>query len=348
MIRRYTTVATVVALAAAVANPAYAQRRRPAAGHPQPPASSSPPPAASTAPAPVDPTVVEARREYDGGRQAMEAHQFDEALRHFRRAHELRSNPVVLVPISQAQIGLNRLGDAIATLQRYLHDRADAPDRAQIEAQIADLQHRRPTLHVTSSPAGGRIFVDGVDSSQVTPADIAVDPGHHGVGVELAGRVTASQELDAAASARVEVALVLPAQPAAAGTTATVATTTTTTPTPTTGTVAVRHEGPNPAVWVAGGLAAVGIVAGSVFGIMALGDHADFQARPSAEIRDRGETNALIADISFGVGILSAAVAVVVWLSSGEETAHAHAALHTNPSHGPRLLPAANGLVLQF
>ncbi len=342
MIRRYTTVATVVALTAAIANPAYAQRRRPAAGHPQPHAASSPPPSsASPAPAAVDPTVAEARREYDAGRQAIEAHQFDEALRHFQRAHELRSNPVVLLPISQAQVGLNHLGDAIATLQRYLHDRVDAPDRAQIEAQIADLQHRRPTLHVTSTPAGGRILVDGADVSQVTPADVTVDPGHHAVRVELAGYTPSAQELDAAASARSEVVLTLVSE------TPVVTTVASASPGPT-HPVTVGPARVNPAVWVAGGLAAVGIISGSVFGVMALGDHADYEARPSAEIRDRGETNALIADISFGVGILSAAVAVVVWLSSGEETPRAHAALHTTPSHGPRLLPAANGLVLQF
>ena len=193
MIRRFTTVATALACAATIASTAHAQRRRPAA------TPASPAPSAAPAAPVVDPSIAEARREYDGGRQAMDAHRYDEALRHFQRAYELRSNPVVLLPISQAQIQLNHFGDAIATLERYLHDRADAPDRVQVQAQIADLRQRQSTLHIVSTPAGGHISVDGTDTTQATPADVRVDPGHHAIRIELAGYVAASREIDTTA-----------------------------------------------------------------------------------------------------------------------------------------------------
>jgi hypothetical protein len=99
-------------------------------------------------------------------------------------------------------------------------------------------------------------------------------------------------------------------------------------------------------VWVATGLAAAGIISGTVFGILALNEHADYEQNPTVPGRDRGETYALVSDISFGVGILAAAVGVVVWLSTPEETPRSHAA--HRPSPRPRVIPAFNGLVVTF
>src|SRR2546423_854796 len=62
---------------------------------------------------------AQARDEYNAGTAAFNATHYDEALAHFTRAHELRANPIVLIPIANSQERLGRYGDAVATLQQY-------------------------------------------------------------------------------------------------------------------------------------------------------------------------------------------------------------------------------------
>jgi hypothetical protein len=335
MVRRLTTIATLTAFVSTLTTPAFAQRRRPPRGQ-----------QAQPTPQPEDPTIAEARREYDQGRQLLLNNQPAEALPHFERAYQLRSNPIVLLPIAQSQVALGRIADAIATYERYLRERADAPDRAQIEQQLAELRRRPATVHVESTPPGGRIVIDGRDTGQVTPADVPVDPGHHAVRIELSGHTAHASEFDAPPGGRVEVTGTLAAE---APSTPTPPPETTPPPEATPPPAPPEERRTSPAVWVAAGLTGAGVVAGTVFGFMALGELSEFNARPSVEVRDRGETYALLSDISFGVAVLSAAVGAVVFFSDrGESAEPARAALRLRSSQQPRLRVAPAGFVLTF
>lgn len=294
-----------------------------------------------------DPTVTEARREYDLGRQALTANQPEEALRHFQRAYELRANPVVWVAIAQSQVQLGRIADAIATFERYLRERPDAPDRTQIEQQLAELRRRPATVHVESNPPGARISIDGRDTGQVTPADVPAEPGRHTVRLELAGYTAHSQEIDTAPGGRTEVRGDLTAET----TTPAMASLQPEAAVPATEERAARRV--SPVVWVATSVAGAGLVAGTVLGFLALGELSEYNALPPGdprlrEIRDRGENYALLSDVSFGVSVLGAAVAAVVYFSSRSEPVEppraALRAPHTRP--GVHIAPA--GLVVTF
>jgi hypothetical protein len=69
-----------------------------------------------------------------------------------------------------------------------------------------------------------------------------------------------------------------------------------------------------PAVWTLSGIAAGALVTGTVFGFLALEEESEFNLHPSAARADRGERQALVADVCFGVAAASAITALVLWL----------------------------------
>jgi hypothetical protein len=270
-----------------------------------------------------------------------------EALPHFQHAYELRPNPVVLLRIADCQERAARIPDAIATLEHYLHDRPDAPDHATVQARIADLRRRPSTLHVASTPAGARVLLDAHDTGQTTPADVSAPAGHHTVGVELAGHDAFHQDVDAEPGSRAEITATLAtsapavptegAQHTAAGPTA-----------------AEHHEaahhGVNPVVWLSAGLAVAGVASGTVFGLLALGEQQDYDRAPTADIRSRGETYAVVADVSFAAAVLATAVAIIVAVAdrTPEEPAGGERAQRRRNSNGVGVAVAPNGLTLRF
>jgi hypothetical protein len=65
---------------------------------------------------------------------------------------------------------------------------------------------------------------------------------------------------------------------------------------------------------------AVGLVAGTVFGFMALSRQSDFDAAPSLSAADEGEAFALVADISFGVALAGGIAAIVLYATEGSSS----------------------------
>ena len=70
-----------------------------------------------------------------------------------------------------------------------------------------------------------------------------------------------------------------------------------------------REEAPSPPgpsrvpAYVTLGLAGAGLVAGSFFGVRALGAQSDYDEAPSRRGLDRVETNALLSDMAFALGL---------------------------------------------
>jgi tetratricopeptide (TPR) repeat protein len=71
---------------------------------------------------------------------------------------------------------------------------------------------------------------------------------------------------------------------------------------------------PSAGVWILAGVAALGLVSGTVFGFLALNEQSSFDNMPSHEIADRGEIFALVADISFGVAGAAAIAAIILYI----------------------------------
>ncbi len=310
---------------------AGAQPRRAQPARQTPPAAT---PAAAAQPAAqealVDPTLADARRAYTEGTEHFNAGRYAEALASFERAFAMRSNPVVLKPIAECHERLGNVPQAIAALERYLRELPTAPDHAQLEARLATLQQRPARVSVTSTPDGAQITVDGEGRPQRTPSAVDVAPGHHRISATLTGYRATEREIDTApgAPASVDVTLEREAGGASAVTPP----------------VTTPGRRVSPAVWVATAVAGAAAVAGTVFGVMALSDANDYEATPSQETLDRGQRNALLSDVGFGVSILSAGVAVVVYFAGrgGDSTPPAQA------TSGPRVQLAGNGVRVTF
>jgi len=269
--------------------------------------------------APAGPTAEQtaaARAAYGEGQRLFGANDFTGALAQFEAAFASVPNSVVLLSIAESQERLGRIVDTVATLERYLTLRADAPDRAAVQTRIEALRARPGVVAVRSEPAGAAIALDGTDTGRVTPADVEAAPGEHTIAVSLAGYESASQTVTVGFGARQELAI--PALTAAAA------------PPPAEPVAAEPEpappaeeepasEGPSAAVWIAAGVGAAGLVSGTVLGFLALSEQSDFDVAPTEAIADRGERLALFADVGFGVAVAGLVTALVLQLASGDD-----------------------------
>ncbi len=286
--------------------------------------------------------VAEARRAYDEGRRLFEARQFTDALRNFERAYSLRTNPIALIPIANCHEQMGNFRDAVATLERYLRDRADAPDRAEVEARIATMRPRIAT-QTAASPGTGAAST-GTSTAINSSATASTAAANNGTANSATGSTsataTAGTGTNGAANSATNTttnattATQTASDPNAGAATATTATDTATQTATDTGATATDvaplppppARGISPAVWVCAGLTGAGVVAGSVLGFLALGDHASYNTAPTRDLKNRGETYALLADLSFATAILSGFVGTVVFFSDRAEANRAQAA----------------------
>lgn len=297
-----------------LAGTALAQQQ-PAA--PEPNAPATPGPAQAPVAEPSQEQIEAARAAYSHGEALFAEGKYAEAKAAFEQAYEAIPNPVVLLPIAESEIRLGNFEAAHAALQRYLNERSDAPDRAEVEQKIADLLATPATLVVSSDPPGAAIAIDGQSTGKTTPAEIPVTRGDHRVELTLPGHEPQSTSVTARIGARHELHVALqpePPPPVAAAP-------------PDLKVDAMRQGDPTTALWITGIVGAAGIVTGTVLGFMALAESSDFDANPTAESADRGERLALFTDVSFGLGAMALLTGAVIYLTTGDaEPAPASAA----------------------
>ncbi len=294
----------------------------------------------------------QARQAYSHGQQLFQDGQFQQAEQAFQQAYSLIPNPVVLLGVAQARESEGNISGAIETLQQYLHDRPDAPDKQQITDKITALRARPASVSVHSTPAGAAVWLDGSDTGKTTPADVSVPPGDHTLSLRLAGHDPFSQALSVEPGAHSQVEGTLQAaapepelehaaQPSGQemGTGEGQPPPDDTTPTPTEG-----EHGPGAAVWVSAGIAGAGLVAGTVLGFLALSEQSNFDANPTKATADKGESLALFADVGFGVAAAAAITAIVLYVTgdhgsnesdSGDTASLAGTRVQVAPMLGP-------------
>jgi hypothetical protein len=255
----------------------------------------------------------EARNAYAQGQSLFQEGKFEEARAVFQGTYDLVPNPIVLLSIAECDVRLGDIEGAVTAFERYLAERPDAADHPDIEKKLADLKAMPTSLVVKSTPPGAAIRIDGRETGQLTPAEITVERGEHTVEASLKGHDVAATTLTAKLGAKHEIELVLPALP----------------PPPPPKPVAPPKEPPPPpepveetpttALWVCGIVGGVGLVSGTVLGILALGERSDFDAHPTEAIADRGERLALFADVSFGIATMAVVTGAVMLLTGGPE-----------------------------
>jgi tetratricopeptide (TPR) repeat protein len=324
----------ITAIACALSSGAWAQTHSPTA-QPAPQAEPTPAPSAGTPnPAvPAEPTPEQrelARSAYTQGQALFAEGKYSEAKSAFEQAHAALPNPVVLMSIAECDARLGNLEGAYATYQRYLADRPDAPDRADVEQKIAELAATPATLSLTSVPAGASIVIDGKPTGKTTPTSLPIARGDHQIEILLAGYETNRLSVAARLGARHELEIVLkplPPPPPVA---------------PPPSTVTVSDTGsPEAALWITGIVGAAGIVTGSVLGFLTLAEQSDFDSHPTASSADSGERLALFTDVAFGVGAMALVTGAVLLFTSGgkvekEPAAQPQAHFELVPGASPR------------
>ncbi len=278
--------------------------------------------APASAEAQAAPTAAQrtrARALYTEGQRQFAAHAYTEALAAFEGAYAQVPNPVVLLGVASAQEQLGQRAEARATLERYLRERPDAPDRAEIETRIAALPAPAAptgTIRIACTPAGAAIQIDG-ESRGTSPADLIVSPGEHELRLTLAGYEPLMQSVTVQPDATVEITVELVGAAQVASEEGVFGE----------GGVESEDEAeeatpveeaplstdPSAGVWITTALAGVALVTGTVFGFLALSRQSDFDAMPTRSAADEGEAFALVADLSFGVAIAAGITAIVLY-----------------------------------
>jgi tetratricopeptide (TPR) repeat protein len=264
---------------------------------------------APAAPAPTEAQRTLARTAYARGQALFAEGKYSEAKAAFAEAYAAVPNPVVLLSAAECDVRLGLLEEAHEALHRYLTEKPDAADRAEVEKKLAELAALPATFVLSSEPAGATIKLDGKDTGQVTPAEVQTTRGARLVELTLAGHHSASDTVTARIGARHELHVALQALP----------------PPPPKAPVAPepepeREQPPTTALWITSIVGAAGLVTGTVLGFVVLAERSDFDAKPTEASADRGERLALFADVAFGVGAMALITGAVLYLTSGDAT----------------------------
>jgi len=254
-----------------------------------------------------------ARQLYTEAQALFEAGNYAQAEASFRAAYEAVPNPVVLRAVASAQEHQGNIAGAIETLERYLEQNPQASDRAEVEGLLTRFRAQPAIVNISSTPAGAQILVDGRDTGQVTPADVSIPNGEHTVELRLAGHAGATQTFTAQAATRMRLELSLEAEAAdPLGTEGGDGQAAEESTEPSDG--GGGSDDPSAGVWVLAGIGAATLIAGTVFGFLALSEQSNFDSDPAEDVADRGEIFALVADIGFGVAGASVIAAIILYV----------------------------------
>jgi len=271
--------------------------------------------------APTEDSKDLAREHYTKGKELYEAGDFAEALKEFQEAYDAKPHPTVLKSIAECQVQVGDLAGAIDTFEKFLADPASTK-KEEVETRLAEVKAMVGSIEVTTEPEGAGIVLDGATTGKTTPTTLEIGPGDHELVLNLDGFEPLTKVVTVAKGEKAEISVNFDEEgtPVATETGE--------------GTLADPFaegggeeeaaesggEGPPPAFWVCAAVAGVGLVSGTVFGTMALGDEEDYKKDPKDDTKESGERNAIIADVSFGVAAAAAIVgAVILFTAGGDE-----------------------------
>jgi hypothetical protein len=302
--------------------------------------------AVAPAPAPTADAVAQARQHFTRGVKLYEEDDFRTALIEFNRAYELAPNWQVLYNIGQSYYQLRDYADALATMERYVAEGgANVPRdrRAQVDKEMDELRGRVAHVTFTSNVEGADVAVDDVVLGK-TPftAPHVVSAGRHKMTASKAGWASAMKVVDVAGGDTMAISLDMTEQAheqaAAAAAPA----------------EAPSHTG----AYVAGGIGIAGVVVGSIFGILAIGNKSTLKdectsdkvcTHGSQSDIDAFSRNGAISTIGFAVGIVGLGTAAALFLTSGSTSAEpAPAPQQAAVRVTPWISPGGAGLVGTF
>lgn len=300
-----------------------------AAKAPAAPAPSAPAPAAAKPPAvkdakgkdakgkgkappadPNDPKTI-AIAAYEAGSKALDEGNFALAEEEFRKAEAALPSPHAEYKIALSIDKQSKEAEAVvAAYELFLSNpgavHVGEATLTEVKARVAELKKTLPAEYTfTTEPAGAAISIDGTPAG-VTPLKTKLAPGNHKLELSLTGYETSTIEILVEGGSLVEQPLALTALPKEAP------------PEP----AAPPAPAPEPKsmvpAYVTLGLGGAGLIAGTIFGILAIDEKSQYDSRPSESRADAVERNALISDMSFGVAITLGITGLVLLTSEGD------------------------------
>jgi PEGA domain/Tetratricopeptide repeat len=269
---------------------------------------------AAAAQAPSAQDKARARELYTQGQQLFRQGDFTTAQRAFEDAFRAVPNPIVLLSIAECQVRNEDFAGAVTSLKTYLTEKPNAPDRAQVESQIANLEAKPGTVSIESAPPGAVIWVDEENTGYLTPNEISVRSGAHTVRLSSPGFQNVEQSISVGIGSRQRLSLTLnPDVPAP------VAEEPLPPPTPIEDEPVRGRRHGSPAVWTAVAVAGVTAVVGTGLGVAALKTKSDYDENPTQAKIDKGEKLALFADVNFGIAVVAGVTGLVLYLTSGKQ-----------------------------
>ncbi|MDB4993985.1 MAG: hypothetical protein JWM74_1417 [Myxococcaceae bacterium] len=318
---------------------------------------------------------------------ALDAKDYKTAEDKFRRADSIYHAPTLLLGLARAQAALGRVVAAQESYSRVIREGAPAGGPAAFAKAVEDAKKE---VDVASARIGGVIInvtgVTNTDSTKVTVDDTLIptaalgvkrpiDPGPHTLKVTSDGYKPVSKPFDVveggAKPAVVDVAMEKDPNAVAAvvppGPTGPTGTSTTTTTQPVGNGVVTPPPGADTGGsstktmgFVALGVGAIGLVAGSVTGILALSKHADLAnnckgpdgtCTDSSKVKqsdlDTYHTMGTISTIGFIVAGVGAVAGTVLILTAPKET-HTAKTTPSRPWISPYVGVASAGALGQF
>ncbi|WP_437738028.1 hypothetical protein [Sorangium sp. So ce1335] len=262
------------------------------------------------------------------GQEALEQKDFTAALDRFSRADAIIHAPTLLLGVARAQVGLGRLIAAHESYSRILREGAPEgspePFFEAIAAAQRELDALAPRIPQVLLTVRGPDAVDvTIDGEPVPRAALGVrrpvDPGEHTVRATAAGFAAAEVKLTLAEGARETVTLELaPLAPPPGASPPPI------TRAPDAGPVA-SGGGARTALGIAAlGLGGVGLAAGAVGGVLAIGKHGDLSERCPGNRCDpslQGEIDSYhamgtLSTIGFVVGAVGVGAGAVLLLTA--------------------------------
>jgi hypothetical protein len=278
--------------------------------------------------APDKKTRDAARKAYTDGEKAYNAGKYAESYDLFKKANELIPSPHAEYWMAMALDKQGKKEDAGAAFEKLLAnpdvDKVGDEKKAEAKTRLSELKGKQTgEANIVTTPPGASVTVDGQAQPGETPMIVKLPPGTHKVAISNPGYEAQEVNIDVAAGQRVDKNIELKASDVAAPAGPPPATTPPPAEPP-------PSEAPPPSkprskvpAYVTLGIAGVGAVVGTFFGIKALSAKSDFNDNPTTDKADEVERNALIADMAFGVAITLGVTGIVLLTSSGGEAAPA-------------------------
>ncbi len=268
--------------------------------------------------------IAAARELFEEGLKLEDKGQWAEALERFRKVAAVKMTPAVRFHIALCLENTGKLVDALVEFQRAQSDAANDPTQANVAANagkhVADLKERIPRLIVKlpDGVEGATLTIDGAPvASSLVGSAIPLDPGAHKVSVQAPKRTTFTKDVELVERGKVlTLEAVLPAAPETGGDEPPPPKD----PPPDPGT----SSGVGPLPWIFGGLGVAALAGGGAMFLLRQGTIKDLEdmcgptrtscPESARSTFDKGRTYTTYGNILLGVGAVSLATAVVLFI----------------------------------